>query len=54
MKKSERKMTRITGNRKLDRSVAHYNMEQAGFTKINHGKKLYGVSTFAKNWRQYI
>jgi hypothetical protein len=54
MAKTKRKMTRVTGNRKLDRSVAHYNMEMAGYTQINKGKKQGFQSAFAKNWRQYI
>lgn len=39
------KPTRLTGVRKIDRSVAKYNMEKAGFTHIN--------DRMSKLWRNY-
>ena len=43
--KKEWKPTRLTGVRKIDRSVAKYNMEKAGFNHIN--KRM------SKLWRDY-
>lgn len=53
MAKTKRVITRVTGNRKLDRSVAKHNMEKAGYTRLNKNKK-YGGSVFSKNWRSFI
>lgn len=43
--KKEWKPTRLTGVRKIDRSVAKYNMEKAGVTKVN--------SKLSRLWRDY-